>query len=88
MLVHAENTEGNVIELVSELTQNMLGVRAKPYGRVEEDLFYILQTTIYYSKDPAGGVRTMAIKGACLSRQAAVTAALLATGSTRLEKLV
>jgi hypothetical protein len=75
VLVHAETAEGDVIELVLETTPNMLGVKAKPNGRVEEELFYVLRTRIYYHKDPAGGARTTDIKSAYLSRQAAVTAA-------------
>jgi hypothetical protein len=75
VLVHAETAEGDVVELVLETTPNMLGLKAKPNGRVEEDLFYVLQTKIYYNKDPAGKARTTDIKGAYLSRQAARTAA-------------
>jgi hypothetical protein len=42
---------------------------------VDEDLYYVLQTTISYNKDPTGGIRTTDIKGAYLSWQAAVVAA-------------
>jgi hypothetical protein len=74
VLIHAETTEGNVIEFVLETTPNMLGMRGAN-GRVDEDLFYVLQTKISYNKDPTGGVRTTDVKGVYLSRQAAVVAA-------------
>jgi len=75
VLVHAETAEGDVVELVLETTANILGAKAKPDGRVDEALFYVLQTTIHYNKDPAGGVRTTDIKAAYQSRDKAVTAA-------------
>jgi hypothetical protein len=74
VLIHAETAEGCVIELVLETTPNMFGVRGAN-GRVDEDLYYVLQTTISYDKDPTGGTRTTGIKGAYLSRQAAEVAA-------------
>jgi hypothetical protein len=74
VLIHAETADGNVIEFVLETSPNMLGLRGAN-GRVEEDLYYVLQTKISYEKDPTGGIRTTDIKGVYLSRQQAVIAA-------------
>lgn len=77
VLVHAETVEGDVIELLLETTPNLLGVEAKPGadGRIGGDLFYVLQTKIYYSQDPTGRSRNTYIKSMHLSYQVAVIAA-------------
>jgi len=70
VLVHARDGQsGDTFEVEIETTPNSLGVRAKPSGRVEDSLYYVVQTC------KLGKVTKTAIRSIHLSRQAAVAAA-------------
>jgi len=63
VIVYAEAPEGEIFTISISTTVDTLGVKGNEEGKIEIDLYHILQTTIFYDKDASGGLRETNIEG-------------------------
>jgi hypothetical protein len=63
VMVYAKTSDGEKFSVEIETEPNTLGLIGNPRGKVDEDLYHILQTTIHYNIDASGDARTTSIEG-------------------------
>jgi len=74
VLVHAVAPSKEEFTVEIETCPNVLKIHANTEGKVEDKLFYILQTTIHYDVDASGAKRETTIEGIYTSRADAIKA--------------
>jgi hypothetical protein len=77
VMVQATASDGQVFIIAIETTANGMRLQGDHLGKVNQDLYYVLQTTIYYEKDRSGGIRETELQGVFVSYQDAKNAALI-----------
>jgi hypothetical protein len=63
VVTYAGAPEGETITVSISTTNDRLGLKGNKEGKVDIDLYHILQTTIFYDKDPSGTLRENNIVG-------------------------
>lgn len=63
VFVYAKAPEGETFTVSLETTPDTLGLKGNADGKVEEKLFYVLQTSIHYDADRSGARRDTSIGG-------------------------
>ncbi len=75
VMVYAVAPDGETFTIEIETTPNTLGLRGNDEGQVEEELYHVLQTTIFYDKDRSGACRETNVEGSWKSYNKARIAA-------------
>ena len=63
VVVYAEAPEGEIFIVSVNTTKDSLGVKSNEEGKIDIDLYHVLQTTIFYNKDASGALRETNIEG-------------------------
>lgn len=75
VLVYAVAPEGEIFTVSVYTTTDTLGFDVNADGKVDVDLYHVLQTTIFYDKDASGANRETNIEGTYKSYTEALSAA-------------
>ncbi|KAF2471025.1 uncharacterized protein BDR25DRAFT_303577 [Lindgomyces ingoldianus] len=75
VFVFAKAPEGEMFKVALETTPNNLNLTGKD-GKVEEQLFHVLQTTIHYNTDRSGASRDTSLEGTFTDMEEAKAKAL------------
>jgi len=76
VIVFAKAPAGQVFEVRLDTKPNALNFKINATSsEVESDLYYVLQTTIFYNQDSTGGIQSTEVEGTHTSAKAAVEAA-------------
>jgi hypothetical protein len=76
VMVFAVGLDGAEFAVSVETEPNALSLKGNNQGHVEKELFHVVQTTIYYDKDPSGASRKTNILSTWESCEAAKLAAV------------
>jgi hypothetical protein len=63
VVVYAVAPEGEIFTVSIATTKDRLGVKSNEQGKINIDLYHVLQTTIFYDKDASGALRETNIEG-------------------------
>lgn len=75
VIVYAKAPAGQEFNVRLDTKPNLIGLKGNKEGVVEEKLYYVLQTTIYYNLDRTGAKQATEVEGVYLSREEANKAA-------------
>jgi len=75
VLVHALAPGGEIFQVSIETRPHHKGLKSDENGRIQGDLYHVIQTKVDYNADRAGAIQTTEIEGTYTTREKAEAAA-------------
>ncbi|KAF2788871.1 hypothetical protein K505DRAFT_328632 [Melanomma pulvis-pyrius CBS 109.77] len=78
IMVYAKGPAGELFKVEIDVVPNLLGLQPDASGRVQQQLYHVLQTDIEYDEDRSGSQRYTIVEGSYATRESAREQALRA----------